>query len=128
MALDAAVERQPQLQRAAAAGRREFRLYLAQRISALILAPLVLIHLATVVYATRGGLSAAEILARTEGSVVWGAFYGLFIIAAAVHAPIGLRTIVREMTPWRGRSLDAAAGLFALLIVVLGVAAVAGVV
>lgn len=127
MAYDAALEQKHEL-RHAAAGRLEFRLYLAQRISALILAPLVIGHLATVVYAVRGGLSAAEILARTEGSVFWGAFYGLFVLAAAVHAPIGLRTIVREMTPWRGRSLDGAACLFALLILTLGLRAVAGVV
>lgn len=126
MPFDGTSQKRPQL--APAAGRLEFRLYLAQRISALILAPLVLGHLATIVYAVRGGLSAAEILARTEGSVFWGAFYGLFVVAAAVHAPIGLRTIVREMTPWRGRSLDIAAGLFALLLLALGVAAVAGVV
>lgn len=111
----------------AAAGRLELRLYVAQRISALILAPLVLAHLATIITATRGGLSAQEILARTEGSVLWATFYGLFVLAAAVHAPIGLRTIVREMTPWRGRSLDLAACLFALLILILGLRAVAGV-
>jgi fumarate reductase subunit C len=108
-------------------GRLELRLYVAQRLSALILAPLVLIHLVGIVYATHGGLSAAEILARTDGSLLFAAIYGLFVLAAAVHAPVGLRTIIREMTPWRGRSLDAAAGLFGLLILGLGLRAVAAI-
>jgi fumarate reductase subunit C len=111
----------------AGGGRLELRLYIAQRLSALILAPLVLVHLAGIVYATRGGLSAAEILARTEGSPLFAAFYGLFVLAAAVHAPIGLRTIAREMTPWHGRSLDAAACLVALLVLALGLRAVAAI-
>jgi fumarate reductase subunit C len=108
-------------------GRLELRLYIAQRLSALILAPLVLIHLIGIVYATQGGLSAGEILGRTEGSSLFAAFYGLFVLAAAVHAPIGLRTIIREMTPWHGRSLDAAACLFGLLILALGLRAVAAI-
>jgi len=108
-------------------GRLEFRLYVAQRISAAILAPLVLVHLATIVYAVQGGLDAQEILARTRGSAFWAGFYGLFVLAAAVHAPIGVRTIVREMTPWRGRSLDLAAVLLALFVLWLGLRAIAGI-
>ena len=49
------------------------RLYLAQRISAAILAPLVLMHLGLMVYAIQGGLDAGEILGRTRGSLFWGA-------------------------------------------------------
>lgn len=110
-------------------GRRlELRLFAAQRISAMIMAPLVLIHLVTILVAVRGGLSADEILARTEGSVIWGGFYSLFVVAAAVHAAIGLRGIVREWTPWHGRSLDVAALGFAALVLVLGFRAVAAVV
>ncbi|MBH63119.1 MAG: succinate dehydrogenase [Thiotrichales bacterium] len=105
-------------------GRAEVWLFIAQRASAFVLAPLVIVHLATMIYAIQGGLSAEEILARTQGSGVWGAIYGLFVLAAAIHAPIGVRSIVREMTPWRGRSLDLAAVLFGVLIVVLGVKAV----
>ncbi|MCP4388728.1 MAG: succinate dehydrogenase, partial [Gammaproteobacteria bacterium] len=45
----------------------ELRLYLAQRISAAIMAPLVLVHLGVMIYAIQGGLSADEILARTRG-------------------------------------------------------------
>ncbi len=106
----------------------ETRLYLAQRLSAMALAPLVLVHLGLIVYAVRGGLGAAEILARTQGSVFWALFYGLFVLAAAVHAPIGLRNIVRESTPWRGRSLDWAVLACGALLAVLGFRAVAAVV
>ena len=72
------------------------RLYLLQRLSAVVMVPLVLVHVAVMVYATQGGLSAAEILGRTQGSVVWAAFYGLFVAAVAVHGAIGLRAIAFE--------------------------------
>ena len=52
------------------------------------------------VLAVRGGLSAAEILARVRGSGAWAAFYIVFVLAVAVHAPIGLRAIARG---WRIR-------------------------
>jgi fumarate reductase subunit C len=107
--------------------RVELWLYLAQRLSAMVLAPLVLGHLITMVYAIQGGLTAAEILGRTQGSVFWTAFYGLFVAAAAVHGAIGLRCIVREMTPWHGASLNAVAAGFCLLVLVLGFRAVGAV-
>ncbi len=74
----------------------EIRLYLAQRISATIMAPLVLLHLGLMIYAIQGGLEASEILARTRGSLFWGSVYGLFVISVSVHAAIGLRNIARE--------------------------------
>lgn len=79
----------------------ELRLYLAQRISAAIMAPLVMLHLGVMIYAIQGGLDAAEILARTRGSLFWGGTYGLFVITVAVHAAIGLRNILREWLQWR---------------------------
>ena len=106
----------------------ETRLYLLQRASAMLLAPLVLVHLGLVIYAVEGGLSAAEILARTRGSALWAAFYGVFVVAVALHAPIGLRNILGEWTPWRGRSLDLAMAAFAALLLGLGLRAVAAVV
>lgn len=107
--------------------RIEIWLYVAQRLSAMVLAPLVLVHLITMVYAIRGGLTAAEILGRTEGSVFWMAFYGLFVAAAGVHGAIGLRSIVREMTPWRGHGVNLAAAAFCVLVVLLGFRAVGAV-
>ncbi len=72
------------------------RMHFFQRLSALVMAPLVLVHLATMIYAIQSGLDASEILARTQGSLFWGMFYGLFVIAVAVHAAIGLRVVVYE--------------------------------
>ena len=103
-------------------------LYLLQRLSALVLAPLVIAHIALVIYATRDGLTAAEILARTQGSAGWAVFYGLFVLAAAVHAPIGLRNVIREATPWQGRGLDLAMALVFVALLALGARAVVAVV
>lgn len=114
--------------RARVSRRWDLRLYILQRASALVMAPLVLGHLAVMIYAIRNGLSAAEILGRTQGSLFWALFYGLFVVAAAVHAAIGLRTVVRETTGWRGRGLDGAALLVAVLVLVLGLRAVTAVI
>ena len=89
-----------------------------------MLAAAVAVHLGTILYAVRGGLTAAEILARTHGNVGFALFYGVFVVAVAIHAPIGLRNILREWTPWRGRSLDVALALFAALLLALGLRAV----
>jgi fumarate reductase subunit C len=104
--------------------RAETRLWVAQRASAAVLALCVVVHLVVIIYAVRGGLSAAEILGRTRGSVGWAAFYTVFVLAAAVHAPIGLRTIAMEWLGWRGRSLSIAVHLAALGLAVLGLRAV----
>ena len=88
--------------------RTQVLLWAAQRISAMVLAICVVVHLATIIYAVRSGLSAAEILGRTSGSLAWGAFYALFVAAVAIHAPIGLRNFFSETFDWRGRSLDIA--------------------
>ncbi len=77
-------------------------LFLAQRATAFVLALAVAVHLGTILYAVRGGLTAAEILGRTHGNIAFLLFYGLFVIAVAIHAPIGLRNVLREWTRWRG--------------------------
>jgi fumarate reductase subunit C len=104
--------------------RAEAKLWIAQRASAAVLALCVVVHLVLIVYAMRGGLSAAEILGRTRGSVPWLAFYGVFVLAAAVHAPVGLRAIATEWLGWRGRSLGVAVHVLALVLAVLGLRAV----
>jgi fumarate reductase subunit C len=99
-------------------------LFVLQRRTALVLAPLVLVHLGLMLVAIRGGLTAAEILGRTQGSVGWGLFYGVFVVAVAVHAPIGVRNILRETTsvpPW---AVDGLALGFGLLLLALGSRAV----
>jgi fumarate reductase subunit C len=45
----------------------------------------------------------------------------------AIHAPIGVRTIVAEMRGAHGRGIDAAMLAFALLLLALGLRAVAAV-
>ena len=102
----------------------ERRLFLLQRLTAMLLGPLVLVHLGVVMVAIRDGLSAAEILGRTQGSVGWALFYGLFVIAVAVHAPIGLRSVLIEWAPMSRRAADAASLAFAALLLVLGLRAV----
>jgi len=83
----------------------DVRLYLLQRLSALVMAPLVLGHIALMIYAVQGGLSASEILSRTQGSLWWALFYGTFVLAVSIHAAIGLRVIVFETANLRGRAL-----------------------
>ncbi|MBX3666487.1 MAG: succinate dehydrogenase [Burkholderiales bacterium] len=104
--------------------RGEVLLWGAQRISAMVLALCVLVHLVTMIYAVRSGLSAAEILGRTQGSTAWFAFYTLFVAAVAVHAPIGLRTIIGEMSGCRGRGLDVLTGVIGLGLALWGMRAV----
>ena len=99
-------------------------LFLAQRATAVVLALAVAVHLGTILYAVRDGLTAADILARTHGNLWFLMFYGLFVVAVAIHAPIGLRNVMREWTRWRGPMLDIALALFALLLLGLGARAV----
>ncbi|MBI5110032.1 MAG: succinate dehydrogenase [Rhodocyclales bacterium] len=107
--------------------RREALLWLAQRASAMLLAACVLLHLATMVYAVRSGLSAAAILGRTGGNLAWAAAYATFVLAVAVHAPLGLRSVCTEWFGWRGRAWDAAFLGFGLLLALAGWRAVWGV-
>ncbi len=98
-------------------------LWLAQRLSAAVLGACVTVHLATIVYAVRGGLSAEEIFARTRGNHAWLAFYIVFVLAAAVHAPIGLRAIAIEWLRWRGASRDAVLLVFSVALLWAGLRA-----
>ena len=100
------------------------RLYMAQRLSALLMAPLVLGHLAVMIYAVQGGLSTAEILSRTQGSLVWFSFYGLFVVAVAIHGAIGLRVILHEWGGLKGPLLEGAMWLIGLCLFALGARAV----
>ena len=101
--------------------------WLAQRLSAMVLALCVLVHLATILYATRQGLSAAAMLGRAHASLAWPLFYGVFVAAVAVHAPLGLRVILDEWSGLRGRIVDGLLVVFALTLLVGGLRAVAAV-
>jgi fumarate reductase subunit C len=107
--------------------RSETLLWVAQRASAAVLGVCVAVHLATMIYAVRGGLTAAEILSRTHGSFAWLSFYTVFVLAVVVHAPIGLRAVLGEWLGWRGRSRDLALLAFAALLAWGGMRAVFGV-
>jgi fumarate reductase subunit C len=98
-------------------------LFVVQRVSAGVLALAVTVHLATILYAVRAGLDAEEVLGRTRENIWFLTFYLIFVLAVAIHAPIGLRNILREWTRWHGRSLDVALALFAVILLLLGVRA-----
>lgn len=99
-----------------------------QRISAMVLAVCVLVHLAVILYAVRGGLSAAEILGRTRGNWGFAAFYTVFVVACAIHVPAGIANIAEE---WGGMGPRAALWLargLALVLLAAGLRAVIAVV
>ena len=119
----AAVERRARVG-LAKGGRAAYRLYILQRVTALLMAPMVVIHLLTILYATQQGLSAEAILGRTQGSVLWAAFYGLFVVAAAIHGTIGLRTVLAETLRWRLAGLEVLMVCFFLAVLGFGLRAV----
>jgi fumarate reductase subunit C len=97
-----------------------------QRVTAAFLALAVVVHLATIMIAVRGGLSAAEIIGRTRGNEAWLLFYALFALAAGLHGAIGLRNIAGEWLGWRGRGLDMAWLGIGLLTAIFGMRAAWG--
>lgn len=108
--------------------RREVVFWVAQRATSVVLAVCVAVHLATMIYAIRNGLTAAEILGRTRGSLAWGTFYSVFVIAAAIHGAVGLRTFASEWLGFRGEAAEVAMTVVGLLLTVAGLRAVVAVV
>ncbi len=104
------------------------RLYVWQRLTAALMAPLVLVHIAVIFYATRQGLTAADILSRTRGSIAWAAFYGIFVAAVSIHAAIGVRNILAEWSPLTGKRAGLSAVAIRFALALLGFRAVAAVV
>lgn len=104
------------------------RLSLLQRATAMVMAPLVLGHLAVMIYAIQGGVSAAEIMSRTRGSLGWGLFYGLFVLSVSIHAAIGVRVVAEEWFKLKGFALQAVTLAFGLALLVMGGRAVYSVV
>jgi fumarate reductase subunit C len=102
------------------------KLWYAQRISAMVLGLCVSIHLVIIFYAIRGGLTAEEILGRTQGNIAFALFYEIFVLACFVHAPIGLANILEE-TFSKGFISRFLPWVLAALILVLGSTAVVGV-
>lgn len=114
----------PTVGRRAQGGRTAYRFYILQRVTALVMAPMVLIHLATILYATSRGLSAEAILGRTQGSVLWAGFYSVFVVAATIHGTIGLRTVLAETLGWRLAGLDVLMVCFFIVVLGTGLRAV----
>jgi fumarate reductase subunit C len=104
----------------------ETKLWVWQRASAAVLGLCVVVHLGVIIYAVQDGLSAAEIISRVSGNIAWFAFYALFILAVAVHAPIGVRTILNEMTNLSPKMTHLIMAVLCLVILVMGFRAVIG--
>ena len=102
------------------------KLWYAQRISAMILGICVSIHLIIIFYAIRGGLTAEEILGRTQGNIPFAIFYEIFVLACFVHAPIGVANILEEVF-CKGFISKVLSWARAALIITLGTTAVIGV-
>jgi fumarate reductase subunit C len=108
--------------------RTQALLWYGQRVSAMVLALCVVVHLGVMIYAVRGGLTAAEILGRTHGNWAFGAFYAVFVVACAIHAPIGVASIVAETKGGRGSAPLVIASVLAIGTLALGLRAVYAVV
>ena len=106
--------------------RAQTHLWVAQRVTAMILAFAVVVHLVMIVTAVRGGLSAAEIIARTRGNEAWLIFYVVFALAAGLHGAIGLRNIAAETIGLRGRGADLAWVAVGLVTAAFGIRAALG--
>ncbi len=95
-------------------------LWRLQRTSAHVLVLFVFVHLGLMIYAVQNGLTASEILNRTQGHIGWFLFYLGFVVLTSVHAPIGIRNILREQVRLNAKLIDAVTWVYAGLIVVLG--------
>ena len=84
--------------------------------TALVMAPRVIGHIAVMSYAGQVCLTCDEILARTQGAVAWVLCYGSFVVAVSIHGTIGLRVISFEWFGLKGRALQLFSwAVFALL-------------
>jgi fumarate reductase subunit C len=84
----------------------------------------VIVHLGVIIMATQNGLSASEIVGRIQGNVGWMVFYIIFVVAAALHAPIGLRTVFREATDLQGRLPGFISGCVGVILLIMGLQAI----
>ena len=110
---------------ASSIGVLQAKLWYIQRISAMVLGLCVAIHLVGIFYAIRGGLTAQEILDRTQNNLLFAIFYEVFVLACVAHAPIGMANILQENFP-KMRIAKLVSWILACLILVLGTTAVVG--
>jgi fumarate reductase subunit C len=104
----------------------ETKLWVWQRASAAVLGLCVIVHLILIIIAVQGGLSASEIISRVSGNIAWLMFYSVFVIAVAVHAPIGVRTILNEMTGLKTLQTRLVMAVLCLVILSMGFRTVIG--
>ena len=104
----------------------ETKLWVWQRASAAVLGLCVIVHLILIIIAVQGGLSASEIISRVSGNIAWLMFYSVFVIAVAVHAPIGVRTILNEMTGLKTSQTYLVMAVLCLVILSMGFRTVIG--
>jgi len=104
----------------------ETKLWVWQRASAAVLGLCVIVHLILIIIAVQGGLSASEIISRVSGNIAWLMFYSVFVIAVAIHAPIGVRTILNEMTGLKTSQTHLVMALLCLVILSMGFRTVIG--
>lgn len=102
----------------------DLRLYMLQRLSAMVMAPLTIGHIAVMIYAIQGGLSTSEILSRTQGSFGWMMFYGTFVVAVSIHASLGIRVVISETFGLRGTVLSVLTWGICLTLLFMGARAV----
>ncbi len=103
---------------------RAVRMWYWQRLSALLMTVFVFTHLGLILYAMQDGLSAAEILQRTRGNALWGAFYSAFVILVSVHGALGLRAVLLEWTRVSPAACTRIAHAVGLILLALGLRAV----
>ncbi|QIE23716.1 hypothetical protein SBC1_16090 [Caballeronia sp. SBC1] len=95
-----------------------------QRMSAMVLTLCVAVHLATMIWVVHGGLRAADVISRLHGNLAWGAFYAVFVVAASVHVPVGLRRIADEWLNWRDAWAGRASVIVGIALALAGLRAV----
>tara|TARA_R110002049_G_scaffold86285_1_gene219511 strand:+ start:611 stop:958 length:348 start_codon:yes stop_codon:yes gene_type:complete len=103
--------------------RLPYLLYRLQRYSAMVLAPLVVIHIGLILMAARTHPTPATVLEQFQAQPLWPLFYLIFVLAITVHVPIGLWQIWRSieaLPTWLGALLSTC---FALILLLLGLRA-----
>jgi len=72
----------------------DLRLYMLQRLTALIMAPLVIGHIAVMIYAVQGGLTVDEILARTQARLRGFCFMAVLLLPFRFMVPSDCGSLV----------------------------------
>ena len=98
-----------------------------QRVSALVLAWCTIIHLIVIITSVQKGLTAASIIDRIGGNGSWFIFYTIFVLAASIHAPIGIRIVLKEWTKVKEAQITLLSLGFGAFLATLGMWSVWGV-